>query len=438
MCSCESDANCPDGQKCDLETKQCVAEDWASVLLATRSDVAVATDAASFKTAMSSGKNIIAVTENLTVGSKIALGSKKLAGPKYFSDIPVCKEAKRPTLIAYDALLSSSYEENGGSIEEIEIQFDFKNQSSEHSAINGNIVIKDASIAIRKSGPISSVIQGRKLSFQGNVVLEAFPRDGGIIYLLSVFQYGQIDIYGALHLKSDYPSVGINVDASSTVSVKDTGSLTMNMTSAGSGITFRKGGSFIANGPVKLYGNYHRGIWKTSEGDAGSSITLNANGNHFESAEGIVGYGAPITINGSTTIASQEVSGRTCLAIDSSGILEINAPLTVNYPAQGNHNACGIIYNTDLLKINSTIKSTSGEGYVRAKSASVISSSGAILGVSELDISGMYVSAGAKIQIGGKSCLKASSVSANSCTIKFFYGGQSEFSMLDPFTDNCN
>ena len=97
VCSCESDANCPDGQKCDLETKQCVAEDCASVLLATRPDVEVATDAASFKTAMSSGKNIIAVTENLTVGSKIALGSKKLAGPKYFSDIPVCKKAKRPT-----------------------------------------------------------------------------------------------------------------------------------------------------------------------------------------------------------------------------------------------------------------------------------------------------------------------------------------------------
>ena len=71
VCSCESDANCPDGQKCDLETKQCVAADCASVLLATRPDVEVVTDAESFRAAQRSKKDVIAIVNDIPRVRKI-------------------------------------------------------------------------------------------------------------------------------------------------------------------------------------------------------------------------------------------------------------------------------------------------------------------------------------------------------------------------------
>ena len=180
MCSCESDANCPDGQKCDLETKQCVAEDCASVLLATRPDVEVATDAASFTAAQRPNKDIIAIVNDIPAISDygyVVFSKKHIVGPNYFTDIPACKTTERPTVFNSIGL-------SDGSIEEISIA---------RTTGPANSIIKNVSV----TGSLSA----RNVTFQGNVSVETPSRKKSPTEAASILQTDEgIDIQGKLTL----------------------------------------------------------------------------------------------------------------------------------------------------------------------------------------------------------------------------------------------
>ena len=172
-CSCEKDEDCPEGYTCDQETKQCVAADCAGMLLASRDDVAIAVDAASFSTAMSSGKNIIAVTENLTVSSSHNLGNKSLVGPKYFADIPICKETPTPT-ITHRTTLSIA----GGVVSDLNFKM-----TSYNPAISGQGTIKNVAITNQNGYAVSGARSG-ELKLEGNITLttnDDVPIHDGIV-----------------------------------------------------------------------------------------------------------------------------------------------------------------------------------------------------------------------------------------------------------------
>ena len=446
-CSCESDANCPAGQTCDTATKQCVAADCGGMLTATRSDVAVATDAASFTTAMSSGKNIIAVTDNLTAGSEIALGSKKLVGPKYFSDIPVCKETNTPTLTSAAPMTIS-----GGEINQMDVKFSFNDKAKD--GISGSGTIADSSVSTTLAKSV--VAATGKMTLQGKVTLHSAKDNADGYANQGVLQTngGSVEIAGNTTLSGD-ASYGLWIGANTTATIASSGTLVLNMPDVFVGIDLGNNSTFTANGPVKFDARASSAIGYITTGKA--VINLNANGNYIKTSySGLMQTYGDITIKGTTTIECDRGTNTCdtcgCTAIDSHetysnsiNSVTINAPLTLvnfnraqgeQYPTISGDTILKMVGGT--LKINNTIESKSGYGKVLTNGDSMsMTSSGAILGASYLygRMQDMSISAGAKIKLGGV-CKKAAS-SGKVTTVTYDKAATSASTLGSPFTGGC-
>ena len=442
-CSCQTDEDCPEGYTCDQETKQCVAADCAGMLLASRDDVAVAIDAASFSTAMSSGKNIIAVTENLTVSSAIDLGSKKLVGPKYFSDIPVCKEANTPTLTA-----SAPATIGNGEINTIDLKFTFNDKSQ--NAVSGSGTITDATIS---SSLAKNVVNATgKITLAGSVTLKSGQGDGdgyanqGVLATTG----GSVEIKGTTTLSGD-ADYGLWIGNKTTATIASSGTLVLNIPDIFVGVDIGDDATFTANGPVKFEARASSAIGYIM---TGATINLNANGNYIKTSyTGLKTTGGNININGSTTIECfRSSTSSSCTAIDSHETYSssvnstiINAPVTLvnfnkpqgsEYPTIYGDSILEIVGGT--LKINSTIESKAGYGKVLTNGENMsMSSSGAILGASYLygRAGNMSVSAGARIKLGGV-CKKAVS-SGKITTVTYEKAATSANTLGSPFTGGC-
>lgn len=443
-CSCQTDEDCPEGYTCDQETKQCVAADCAGMLLASRDDVAVAIDAASFSTAMSSGKNIIAVTENLTVSSAISLGSKKLVGPKYFSDIPVCKETNTPTLTA-----SAPATISNGEISTIDLKFTFNDSSK--SAVSGAGTITDATIS---SLLAKNVVDATgNITLAGSVTLKSGQGDGngyvdqGVLATTS----GSVEIKGTTTL-SGKADRGLQIGNRATVTVASGGTLVFNIPNVFIGIDIDDHATFTANGPVKFEAVASSAVGYIAIG--APTITLNANGNYIKTSyTGFNATAGSININGSTTIECfRSSTSSSCTAIDSHETYSssvnstiINAPVTLinfnksqgsDHPTISGDSILEIVGGT--LKINSTIESKAGYGKVLTNGENMsMGPSGAILGASYLygRAGNMSVSAGARIKLGGV-CKKAVS-SGKITTVTYDKAATSASTLGSPFTGGC-
>lgn len=443
-CTCQKDEDCPEGYTCDQETKQCVAADCAGMLLASRDDVAVAIDAASFSTAMSSGKNIIAVTENLTVSSAISLGSKKLVGPKYFSDIPVCKETNTPTLTA-----SAPATISNGEISTIDLKFTFNDSSK--SAVSGAGTITDATIS---SLLAKNVVDATgNITLAGSVELKSGQGDGngyvdqGVLATTS----GSVEIKGTTTL-SGKADRGLQIGNRATVTVASGGTLVFNIPNVFIGIDIDDHATFTANGPVKFEAVASSAVGYIAIG--APTITLNANGNYIKTSyTGFNATAGSININGSTTIECfRSSTSSSCTAIDSHETYSnsvnstiINAPVTLvnfnkpqgsEYPTIYGDSILEIVGGT--LKINSTIESKAGYGKVLTNGENMsMGPSGAILGASYLygRAGNMSVSAGARIKLGGV-CKKAVS-SGKITTVTYDKAATSASTLGSPFTGGC-
>ena len=319
-CICEKDEDCPEGYTCDQETKQCVAADCAGMLLASRDDVAVAVDAASFSTAMSSGKNIIAVTENLTVSSAIDLGSKKLVGPKYFADIPVCKEMNTPTVTASDGL-----QMKGGEISDLNTA---GNSTKQPALITGYGTINNAKITNSGRGGIR--VSDGHLTLSGTVDFDTSSTN--------------IDLYNAasatstanLTLTAKHGNISVQSNCSFTA---ESGSLKMDSTEYGnSNVYVYPNGKATFNIPIEAHNDDTGGLYGGSPALNGwnstAKIVLAGNGNKL-SAGGINAvYGGGIDINGSTEFTLKGCESYTPAVFGAGQNLEgstynFNAPVTV-------------------------------------------------------------------------------------------------------------
>lgn len=402
-CSCQTDEDCPEGYTCDQETKQCVAADCAGMLLASRDDVAVAIDAASFSTAMSSGKNIIAVTENLTVSSAIDLGSKKLVGPKYFSDIPVCKEANTPLVTASDTIKF-----NNGEISDIKI----KSNASE-SGIYGTGNIKNAEIDVVRIYKGIEVVGG---TLNMNGINSVYTSNNATI--LIQLTSATLNISGSLSLSGPYYNHGINIGStgsysgSSNVTISSSGSVTFSGSDGSDGFWVQPGSTLTANGPIKFSDVKGEAI----SGSVGAKIILNAKGNILKGKiRGISMGNGDLTIAGDTSIyltpsASTGISSAIDNAFATKGNLTISAPVSA-YGLRENDQLLGLD-GAEKAVITSTVKSISGKGKVvlQAKSGYL---SGSILGASSFTRwmgsstpYPFYAKAGSKLQLGG-TCKKS-------------------------------
>ncbi len=411
-CTCQKDEDCPEGYTCDQETKQCVAADCAGMLLASRDDVAVAIDAASFSTAMSSGKNIIAVTENLTVSSEISLGSKKLVGPKYFSDIPVCKETNTPTLSVADAITISN-----GEISDIGLKN--SQSSTKFDFVSGSGIINNTTFNVNK---VNNVVKASgTMTLNGTNVFNSSDSSSYLINAPS--SADTVNINGDVTFHGKY-SYGASVNGGK-MTIASSGSITSDV-EGHAGINVDNGATFIANGPVKFSKRHTYTIYALTTENV--KIELNASGNVLTSYfSGIYCTGGSVKIAGSTSIQFQpnpnSSDGSTQTAINmhevySSSInsLTITAPVTVTGLKRKDKDQ--LLYMVGgTIDISNTITSSSNVGIVllNAEKGS-IKSNGAILGGSYFDRGyycadtscPIYAESGARMKIGGV-CKKATS-----------------------------
>ena len=437
-CICEKDEDCPEGYTCDQETKQCVAADCAGMLLASRDDVAVAVDAASFSTAMSSGKNIIAVTENLTVSSAIDLGSKKLVGPKYFADIPVCKEANTPTLTS-----SAPATISNGEINTLDLKFNL----NDGSAISGSGIINDTAVTSSVAAGIISATG--KITLAGDVTISAEQGYGSMLDTNT----GSIEITGKTTLiKKDQYGYGLDIASKTMATIASSGTLIINMPNVSTGINVDNGSTFTANGPIKFEAPASSAIGYITTEKA--VINLNADGNYLKTNyAAFMSTHGDININGSTTIECfRSSTSSSCTAINSHEVystsvntVTIAAPVTVKgmnrrhedkYPNSTGDDLIHMVGGT--LKIDSTIESQDGYGKVLLNGDRMsMGSSGAILGASYLygRAGDMSVSAGARIKLGGV-CKKAVS-SGKITTVTYDKAATSANTLGSPFTGGC-
>ncbi len=406
-------------------------------------NVAAATDINSFYRAMNSGKSIILIDGNISGIATTALGSKKLVGPKYFSDIEICKTQTTPILtFRYDANMTI----NDGEINQLKLYF--PTEDSYFNAISGSGTIKDSSIIAAK---VKSVVEATgKITFSGTNNVSS--TSGTSALLEGATSAGNFEIISG--------TTTINGEATHIAYINE-GALTI----ASSGVLASKattyngvklyGGKLIANGQIKIYGT---NAYALQQWDAHSSnkpsMTLNASGNILTSYyHGIYATDGSVTINGSTTIdiiadpKSSDSDSKAAFDIhkaypNSKVSLTIAAPVTVNGLTTGVDSRYPSITGDKLLymvggtyKINSTVESTTNIGKVLTDGDSMsMSSSGAILGASYLYGKGsnFSVSAGAKLKLGGV-CKKA----ASSGTLSSVTYDKAITSPVSPFTGGC-
>ncbi len=440
---------CNSGYELNTAGNACVEEPKTCMALATKnnSNVIAATDASSFSAALSSDKSIILVDGDISGLSTAALGSKKLVGPKYFSDIALCQAQATPTAtFASSANLTIS----GGEINQLNLTFTMEDKTKD--AVSGSGTIKDASITTKLNKSVVSA--SGKITLAGTVTLNNQQVDGdnyANTYILTT-QGGSVEITGKTTLSgtADY---GLGLGSKTTATVSSTGTLVLNMPEVFVGIDLENNSTFTANGPVKFDANARSAIGYISVEKA--VINLNASGNYIKTSySGLMQTHGDINIKGSTTIecvrtASNNCESCGCKAIDSHetysnsvNSVTINAPVTLvnfnksqgtTYPTTSGDTILSVVGGT--LKINSTIESKAGYGKVLINGETMnMSSSGAILGASYLYGRGssFSVSAGAKLKLGGI-CKKATT----SGTLSSVTYDNAIKTPVSPFTGGC-
>ena len=426
----------------------CVEAPTCAGTVAKDESVAMATDAATFAEALQSSKNVIFIANDISGATTVNLGSKKLVGPKYFSDIAMCKTEATPTVsFAKTAKMTIS----GGEINQISLKFGLDN--SKETAVSGSGTIKDASISAEMVYAV--VASTDKITLDGNVVLTAEKdNDDGYANQMNLLaKDGNIEIKGKTTLKGN-SSYGIHISKNANVTVAKSGELRMDMPNIFVGVDLDDNGVFTANGPVIFDSPASSAIGYIAIGKP--VISLNANGNYIKTTySGFMQTAGTININGSTTVECITGTGKNdcetcgCNAIDSHetysnsvNYVTINAPLTLlnfkrkqgdTYPTISGDEILSMVGGT--LKINDVIESTAGAGKVLINGENqTMSANGAILGASYLFGYGKQfnVSAGARMKIGGV-CKKASS----SGTIKDVTYDKPAKTPPAPFNSGC-
>lgn len=415
----------------------------ATAAMQNNANVAAATDASSFYAAMDSGKSVILIDGDISGLATTALGSKKLVGPKYFSDIEICKTQTTPTVTFAS---SSNMTISGGEINQLNLKFPTEDTS--FTALSGSGTVKNSSVT---AGKAKSVVEATgKITFSGTNKITSSSESSAILRVsTSAGSFEIIDGTTTVDGNASYIAY-IN---EGTLTIASSGILTSNAT-AYFGVELY-GGKLVANGPVKIYGTaaYALQQWGVHSSNK-PSMTLNASGNILTSYySGLYATDGSISINGSTTINlianpnSSDGSSKTAFnmhEVYSNSVisLTITAPVTVKgltkgvdsqYPSSTGDQLFYMVGGTH--KINSTVESTSNIGKVLINGDSMsMSSSGAILGASYLYGYGskFSVSAGAKLKLGG-TCKKA----ASSGTLSSVTYDKAVTSPVSPFTGGC-
>lgn len=444
----------------------CVEPPTCAGTVAKDESVAMATDAATFAEALKSSKNVIFIANDISgvasvnlgsnLGSKnisgaasVNLGSKKLVGPKYFSDIAICKTEATPTVsFTKTAKMTIS----GGEINQISLKFGLNN--SKETALSGSGTIKDASVSAEMVYAV--VASTGKITLDGNVVLTAEKgnNDRYANQMNLQAKDGNVEIKGKTTLKGSGSDYGISLANTANVTVAKGGELHMDMPNIFVGVDLDDNSTFTANGPVIFDSPASSAIGYISTGNP--VISLNANGNYIKTTySGLMQSAGTINVNGSTTIECITGTGKNdcescgCKAIDSHetysssvNYVTINAPLTLinfkrkqgdTYPTISGDDILSMVGGT--LKINDVIESKAGYGKVLINGENqTMSAKGAILGASYLYGYGKQfnVSAGARMKIGGV-CKKASS----SGTIKDVTYDKAATTPPAPFNSGC-
>lgn len=429
-----------DGKSC-VEPPTCAAQ-----VAAKNSNVAVATDSASFSEAMSSGKSVILIDGAVSTSQQIALGSKKLVGPKYFSDIALCAAEQTPTLTVGSASVSTAITLSGGEINGVNISFPYGNTSA--TVVSGSGTIKDSTVTAKQAKNVVAATGAMTLS--GTVSLTSVTADGNNYADSAVLATngGTLNIAGTATLNG-YSDYGLSVGQNTTAKVSSSGALHVNMPKVFVGVDVANGASFIADGAVVFDDYASSAIGYITTGKA--VIKLNANGNVIKTYfSGLSQTHGDIVINGSTTIECYRSTGSSsCSAIDSHetysdsvNSVTINAPVTLkgfdrNPETEYLHSTGDTILSMvgGTLKINSTIESIAGSGKVLINGDSQsMSASSAILGAGYLYGYGkdMTVSSGARLKLGGV-CKKATA-SGTMSTVTY---DKATTTPPSPFTGGC-
>ena len=415
----------------------------ATAAMQNNTNVAAATDASSFYAAMDSGKSVILIDGDISGLATTALGSKKLVGPKYFSDIEICKTQTTPTVTFAS---SSNMTISGGEINQLNLKFTLNDKSK--NAVSGSGIIKDSTISAHLSNNVVSATG--KITLSGDVTILSEKDDGDNYANQGVLatEGGTIEIAGKTTLKGE-SSYGLRMGKETTVTINSSGTLILNMPGVFVGIDLENGSTFTANGPVKFEqpaSSSAIGYISVYE----SYINLNANGNYLKTTyAGLMETSGMIKVNGSTTIECfKKQNNSTCTAINvdhtyggTTTKLEINAPVTVKGLTKDRDNQYPTISGDmllyakgDSIKLNSTIESTTGIGkvFINVDSAN-FTSSGAIIGANYMYgyERPMNISAGAKLKMNGV-CKKATS--SGTMTLQYDNGITTP---IAPFTGGC-
>jgi len=440
---------CNSGYELNTAGNACVEEPKTCMALATKnnSNVIAATDASSFSAALNSDKSIILVDGDISGLSTAALGSKKLVGPKYFSDIALCQAQATPTAtFASSANLTIS----GGEINQLNLTFTMEDKTKD--AVSGSGTIKNSLITAKLNKNVISA--SGKITLSGTNTIKALSVSDTekTLYILSApnssgtfeFTDGTTTLDGKASY-GIYLNEGKMTTASSSVFKSNAEVYTL---------FYNYGGTVTANGPIKVTKTVTTildqvGVHSSTE----PAFSLNAAGNVLAAYYTALGAtDGSITVNGSTTInfsdnpngdkSSKKAFSSWEVYSNSDVKMTINAPVTVTGMKKGidyqypNSTGDELFYMVGgNIKINSTVESTTNIGKVLTNGDTMsMSSSGAILGASYLYGRGssFSVSAGAKLKLGGV-CKKATT----SGTLSSVTYDNAVTTPVSPFTGGC-
>lgn len=419
----------------------CVEAPTCAGTVAKDETVAMATDAATFAEAVKSSKNVIFIANDISGVATTDLGSKKLVGPKYFSDIAMCKTEATPTL-GFGG--SSNLTMAGGSIEQLSVSF----ATPDVNAISGSGTINNATIT---SGKTKNVISASgKMTLSGSTkIVSSDEKTSSTLRTTEASDTFEIT-NGSTSFDGNVSTVAyINAG---TLSITSSGTFVSNAKAYS--VVYLYGGKLIANGPIKTYSVAAHALQQWGvHAKTKPSMTLNASGNVLTSYfDGFYATDGSITVNGSTTINfvpnpnpsdGSAKTGFDMHEVYSNSViaLNINAPITITgltkrhddkYPSSTGDEILHMIGGN--LQINGEINNKSGIGKVFINGEPQgMSGKGAILGVSYMHgyDRPFNVSAGARLQIGGV-CKKA----ATSGTMKLPYDNGIK-APIAPFNSGC-
>ena len=434
VCSCESDANCPDGYVCDTETKQCVAADCESWL--TANGYGAAKDMETLTAALESDVTEVGLLESFTITEDIALQGKKLYQANKYSGSAECKALPKVTL----STTKSVDLENGG-IYNTDI---IVTPVQGGSVFSGDGTLQDVNMSLAKTDKNYTLFDFNWFNLDGNTLnIEGSSS-------IKIYSAANSHYYSAIYMKNK--SI-LNISGT----FKILGSNSLHILVDSSDFNVKKGASFIykAKTHTHIFDASNRSTLTfdgqiNAETDIStlshpftemnhtccgvfniqnSSLALNANGNKltgvyiFQTGSPDPATSSNMEINGSTAISvfNPSFSGYwmnrssvfTNNYIRSKNNILITAPVTVNVmpvPRQTSpqyQEAAIIDLNTESsLSINSTVEATAGYA---ALGLTTLGSKAYINGIEKISYSkGLSYKTGAKIKVNG-SCRQATS-----------------------------